>query len=112
MNQKLLPLLLLLASMVSLSSGCNKEDDTSTTVETIDATLVWTGDYALDGCGYMLRIGEVEHKPLNEDAISSSYKAGSPTEVEARIINYHKKEKFCMVGAEINTIKIVELRRR
>ncbi|OKL38645.1 hypothetical protein [Pontibacter flavimaris] len=109
MKQTLLPLL---ASILFLCSGCEKEEDTSATVETVDATLVWMGDYAVDGCGYMLRIGEMDHKPLNEEAISSSYREDSPTEVEVRIINFHKKERFCMAGIEINTVKILELRRR
>lgn len=103
-----------LTSLVSilLLSSCCKDEETNTIVETVDATLVWTGDYALDGCGFMLRINETEYKPLNEDEISSSYKEDSPTEVEATIINYHKTQPYCQANAETNIVKIVELRKR
>lgn len=106
------PLLLLLASILLLSSCCKDDEDTFTTAETVDATLVWTGDYAVDGCGFMLQIGDIYHKPTNENDISSSYKENSPTEVEATIINYHKLKRYCQADVEINTIKIVELRKR
>lgn len=109
MKQALLPLL---ASIIFLCAGCKKDEDTTTSVETVDATLVWTGDYALDGCGFMLQIGEAMHKPLNEEDISSSFRENSPTEVEAMIINYHKTQKLCMAQMETNTIKIVEIRKR
>lgn len=111
MIRTLLPLSLL-ASMVILGSCCNPDEDTNTSVETVDATLVWTGSYAVDGCGFMLQIGDTYHKPTNENDISSSYKENSPTEVEAKIINYHKTQRYCQADVEINTIKIVELRKR
>ena len=109
MKQTLLPLL---ASIIFLSTGCKKEEDTTTSVETVDATLIWTGDYAVDGCGFMLQIGDTRHKPLNEETISSSFRENSPTEVEATIVNFHKTKRYCMGPTEINTIKIVEIRKR
>lgn len=109
MKQALLPLL---ASMILFCSGCKKDEDSLTSVETVDATLHWMGDYAVDGCGFMLQIGDTRHKPVNEDDISSSFRENSPTEVEATIINYHKTQRYCMAQTGINTIKIVEIRRR
>lgn len=109
MKQALLPLL---ASIILFCSGCKKDEDSFTSVETVDATLRWTGDYAVDGCGFMLQIGDTRHKPVNENDISSSFRENSPTEVEATIINYHKTQRYCMVQTGINTIKIVEIRRR
>ncbi|WP_276497049.1 hypothetical protein [Pontibacter litorisediminis] len=110
MKATLLPFSLL-ASILLLSSCC-KDNDSFTKAETVDATLVWTGDYAVDGCGFMLQIGDTYHKPTNEGDISISFKEHSPTEVEATLLDYRKLGRYCQAGVEINTVKIIELRRR
>ena len=107
--QKALLVLSLVAAQYVVTSCCKDEEQDGSTMEKTDATLIWTGDYALDGCGFMLQIGEVRHKPVNEADISSAYKTSSPTAVEATIINYNKKTRICMAGTEINSIKILDL---
>lgn len=99
----------ILLSLLLLTSCGEGEEDCFTT-ETIDATLVWTGDYALDGCGYILVVGEAEHKPENEQNIPYSYKTTSPTAVEAKIINYGRQVTTCMTGVEMTSIKVLSLR--
>ena len=96
-----------LTSLLLLVS-CEEEEIESITVETIDATLAWSGDYALDGCGYILQVGEAEYKPSNEKDISSSYKTSPPTRVEAKIIN-NKTVKACSTGEEMNNVEVVSL---
>ena len=107
-------LLLLHLSMLTflLLTSCKKDEEDCFTTATVDATLVWTGDYAVDGCGYILYIGETQHKPANEQRIPDSYKTASPTEVEVRIINYGQKVNACMSGVSMNSIKVVSLRAR
>jgi hypothetical protein len=99
----------MLSSLLLLTS-CDDDDEDCFTTETVDAMLVWSGDYALDGCGYLLQVGENTYKPSNEMDISDHYKASSPAPVEAKIINYHKTVKACMTGTEFNSIEVVTLR--
>ena len=99
----------MLLSLLLLAS-CGKDEEETFPTEIVEATLVWTGDYAVDGCGYILYIGGVQHKPTNEQHIPDSYKSASSTEVEARILNYGKKVKACMSGVSMNSIKVVSLR--
>ena len=99
----------MLSSLLLLTS-CDEDDEDCFTTETVDATLLWTGDYAVDGCGYILYVGETEFKPINEQDISDSYKNPSTTAVEVKFINYDKKVRTCMAGVEMNSIKVVSLR--
>ena len=101
----------ILLSLLLLTS-CEGDEEDCFTTETTDATLVWTGDYALDGCGYILVVGEAEHKPENEKSIPDSYKTPSPTAVEAKFINYGRQVTTCMTGVEMNSIKVLSLRTR
>lgn len=106
-------LLLLGLSMLSsllLLTSCDEDEEDSLNTETVDAILVWSGDYAVDGCGYLLQTDKITYKPTNEEAIPDSYKASSPTPVEARIIDYHKNVRACMAGTAFNSIKVVSLR--
>jgi hypothetical protein len=92
-----------------LLTSCDDDEEDSFTTETVDATLVWSGDYALYGCGYLLQVGESDYKPINEMEIPDSYKYSSPAPVEAKIINFHKTINACMAGTEFNSIKVVTL---
>ncbi|MHA6248165.1 hypothetical protein ACXYMU_09535 [Pontibacter sp. CAU 1760] len=102
--------LALLAALLSLTS-CDDEEGCELDLRTVEATLHWTGDYAIDGCGYILKIGDVDHKPENEDDIPDSYKTYPPTAVEAKIIDYNTTVRTCQAGEEMKSIKVVELRR-
>lgn len=87
-------LFLLSLSMLSsllLLTSCDEDDEDCFTTETVDATMQWTGDYAVDGCGYILYVCEAQFKPTNEQDISDSYKTASPAAVEVKFINYDKK---------------------
>ena len=107
--RRLFILSLSILSSLLLLTSCEEEIVECLIVETVDATLIWSGDYALDGCGFILQIGENEYKPSNEQDISASYKTSSPTRVEAKIINNNRTVNTCMTGAEMNSIKIVSL---
>jgi len=96
-----------------LLTSCKKDNEEDyTTRETLDAVLIWRGDPALDGCGFVLRFSNEDHKPINWNEISESYKTQSSTAVEATIINYHTKTwAFCSVSTvdDINKIKVISL---
>ncbi|MBD1395808.1 hypothetical protein H9Q13_01410 [Pontibacter sp. JH31] len=42
--------------------------------ETAEATLVWSGEYMVDGCGFEVIINDKKYKPENEDDIDESFK--------------------------------------
>lgn len=54
--------------------GCKGEICKDLDIVETTATLTWTGDYAVDGCGYSVRIGEQRYKPENEEDIDKSFK--------------------------------------
>lgn len=61
------PLLLLLTSF-----SCDKDDDLEIMEAT--ATLVWSGDYAVDGCGFIIYLNDQNYKPENEQEIDNKFK--------------------------------------
>ncbi|MDX5421362.1 MAG: hypothetical protein LPK14_03850 [Hymenobacteraceae bacterium] len=112
---KNLKLSLLLLPALLLLTSCEKEDENDgSTFERVEGTLSWSGDYAVDGCGFQLQVGEQSYKPINEEDIADSYKSASPTPVEVKMINFNRKEKVpCgLQNAEKNIIKILDIRRR
>ncbi|MEJ8800695.1 hypothetical protein [Pontibacter sp. H249] len=111
--RKLNALCLLLISLFVFSS-CEKEDESYTT-ETVDAVLKWSGNYAVDGCGFFLVVGEQQYKFVNETTIPETYKESGwdGTAVEVKMINYNKKIMAgCQVPVEVNSAKILEIRKK
>ncbi|MEJ8757183.1 hypothetical protein WG947_09265 [Pontibacter sp. H259] len=98
----------LIACCLLALSACEKDEDVPT--ETIEGTLVWTGDYRTDGCGYILNTATGTHKPINESIIDDTYKANSQTEVIVKIINYNKPaQQPCRSSYSYNEIKIIQI---
>lgn len=73
--------------------SCDKDDDFET-VETT-ATLFWTGDIAVDGCGFSVHIGEKSYKPENEGDIDDSFKVYEPTTVEVKLVHLGQRDLAC-----------------
>jgi hypothetical protein len=67
-------LLALLAFMLTAFS-CDKEDDLEVMEAT--ATLIWSGDYAVDGCGFSIQLNDKHYKPDNEQDIDAKFKTES-----------------------------------
>lgn len=66
-----------------------------------DAILRWTGDYALDGCGYIIVMDQVEYKPLNENVIDPGYKLDYDVKVAVTYeIPHDEKEIACGMTKE------------
>ncbi|WP_242919649.1 hypothetical protein [Pontibacter liquoris] len=112
--QSILTFCLTLLSALLLLSSCNDDEDDLSTIERVDAQLVWS-DPAVDGCGFLLHVGQQEYKPVNESAIDDSYKDQPLTAVEATFINYHKPVKApCGWNQEreVAGIKLISLHRK
>jgi hypothetical protein len=92
-------------------SACNDEEDEGT-LQTIDATITWTGNPAVDGCGFVISTQNdtyPRYKPVNESAIPESYKTGESFEVELQLINYNETVVACMWGRQYTKIKILNI---
>lgn len=102
----------LLSALLTMTS-CDKDEEDSHTTYTSDALLTWSGDYALDGCGFILTIGEEQYKPSNEQDISAQFKTATPTPVEALVIDYRKKGNVAcgFSNSHMNLVKVVSLRK-
>jgi len=61
-----------------------------------NGVLSWTGDYAVDGCGFFITIDNNKYKPENESIIDDSYKTVDDINVlvEYEILN-KKVESYC-----------------
>ncbi|MCJ8163350.1 hypothetical protein MKJ04_00745 [Pontibacter sp. E15-1] len=101
-----------LLTALLLFTSCNKDDDGCYVPETIEATLHWTGDYALDGCGYILTIGDTDYKPKNEEDIPDTYKQPPITDVNVQILHYSENVRVCQAGVEMKSVKVLELSKR
>ncbi len=64
-------LLFILLLLCSCSSGSGNS------IETADATLLWSGEYMVDGCGFEVLMDAKKYKPENEDAIGETFKNGN-----------------------------------
>lgn len=85
--------LLLLLSII-LIIGC--EDKKEDAILEANAVLRWTGDFAVDGCGFFIDIEDHEYKPEAEASINDSLKIFGSVEVFIRYeLLKEKIEYFC-----------------
>ena len=74
--------------------SCNK-NSTNESYGKAEAILTWTGDYAVDGCGFFIIINHHKYKPEDESIINNSYKTDSTIViVEYQILN-KKINSYC-----------------
>jgi hypothetical protein len=66
-------------------SACQNSTDGYS--DTTDATLIWSGEYMVDGCGFEVEIDGKRFKPDNENEIDEAFKVEGETPV---IITFEK----------------------
>ena len=99
-------LLFFFSLFIILSCEDNQEDKIRETV----ALLRWTGDYAVDGCGFFISVNEKSYKPEDETVIDDSLKSRGLIEVFIKYellnktIEYHCGDPFN--PSEIDGIKL------
>lgn len=62
----------ILVATTSMMSSC--QDSLQKDTETAEGTLIWSGEYMVDGCGFEVVINDSHFKPENEDEIDASFK--------------------------------------
>jgi len=106
--------LVLLVVVGCVFAACKKEND----ILEKKAVLVWKGSYALDGCGFFVKVGLKEYKPVNESIIDESYKISAkniPVEVKYKLLNKNF-EYYCghspTPKKNIGEIEIISIKKR
>jgi len=84
---------ILLLSLL-LIFGC--EDKEKDQIREADALLRWTGEFAVDGCGFFIDIKDHEYKPEDEKTIHDSLKISGGADVFIRYELLNEKiEYYC-----------------
>jgi len=84
---------LILICTIGFVLSCKKDNDSNNLKS--DAVLTWTGDYAVDGCGFFVTINDHEYKPENEAVIDDNYKSGSSNVIVEYQLSNRKIESAC-----------------
>lgn len=98
--------------------GCStdKDDVLSTTGKiTTTATIIWQGEYAVDGCGFFVRINQKEYKPKNESMIGDEFKTPEPQEAEVTLRFLSEKvEYYCgFAGKQVaDGVEIISIQKK
>ncbi|WP_242928428.1 hypothetical protein [Pontibacter vulgaris] len=88
------PLKLYFAAVLALllTVSCKEDDDLQ--IITAEATLYWSGNYAVDGCGYKLQVNEKKYKPENEDDIPDKFQQNTPMQVKVKFAELSKPVEY------------------
>ncbi len=94
LNKKIMSRLLLTGFLLIalFFSSCEREDNE---ILTGPGKLNWTGEYAVDGCGFFITIGDHEYKPSNESIIGESFKRNDVNVMLEYQILDRQIEKWC-----------------
>ncbi|MEE9430189.1 MAG: hypothetical protein V3V16_04055 [Melioribacteraceae bacterium] len=75
-----------------------------------NATLIWTGEYEVDGCGFFIKVDSVQYKANSESVISNIYKEKDSTNVVIQYKNLHfDKEYYCVDLPKVQTIGVIQI---
>jgi len=105
--------ILILVCALGFFLSCKKSNDSSNLKS--DAVLTWTGDYAVDGCGFFITINEHKYKPENESIIDSNFKSGSSNVIVEYQLSNRKIETACgdlPTSTMIDGIKIISIKKK
>lgn len=78
-----------LAVATLLFTGCQTKAGQEN--ETAQATLLWTGELAADGCGFEVVIDGKKYLPANEDAIDEAFKNRDSTQVQLEFVRLQEQ---------------------
>ncbi|WP_299820272.1 hypothetical protein [uncultured Pontibacter sp.] len=77
---KLAPILVTILAAITMTA-CQNANESEKEGITTQATLLWTGEIAADGCGFEIEIDGKKYLPENEDAIPGTFKENETSEV-------------------------------
>ena len=103
--------LFLVISVISITS-CDLFTESENQIVTKVAVLFWSGEYAVDGCGFSVEFDHRKYKPENEDIIPDDFKNNSETIVKIRFIYLNNEiEYYCGFSETFKAegIKIIKI---
>ena len=86
--------LFLVISVISIAS-CDLFTESENQIVTKVAVLFWSGEYAVDGCGFFVEFDNKRYKPENEDIIQGDFIHDSRTLVKILFIYLNKEIEYC-----------------
>lgn len=102
------------AAVTLLLTGCQQPRPGQET-ETAQATLLWTGEIAADGCGFEVMIDGNKYLPANEDAIDDNFKNSDSTQVQLEYVGLPEQiDRQCGMLPQprvMDAIRVVSIRR-
>ena len=107
------PFLIILLSLSVVA--CKNEVPDPQIVDYRKVTVVWNGDYQVDGCGFFVEIDSVRYKPTNEDFFDEAFRNASDNDsiVEMRYTDLRRAiTSQCGEGFpyQINGIEVIAIR--
>ena len=103
----------ILCAAALLFTSC--QDSAQQDTETANATLVWSGEYMVDGCGFEVVIADKKYKPENEDAIDESFKVEGTMPVLVEFVRLGTQlDRRCGLSSEskaMDAIRIISVKR-
>lgn len=98
---------LILITFMLAGFSCEKCEDLEIMEST--ATINWSGDYAADGCGYSIQIGEKHYKPDNEKDIDPSFKTQGSTTVQLKYVQLDSRNFQCGMLPASTTMDFIRI---
>ena len=87
--------------------GCDEDNEVFYDTE---ATLIYTGGFNVDGCGFFVEIEGVDYKPENEGIIPPQFKVFEPLSVTVQYIELqYDIEYYCGDTLEAQKTKGIKL---
>jgi hypothetical protein len=104
--------ILLLTTLFFTACQNSTDGDSDTT----DATLIWSGEYMVDGCGFEVEIDGKRFKPDNENEIDDPFKVEGETPV---LITFEKLGRQLDIrcglstqSREMDAIRVLTVKKR
>jgi hypothetical protein len=103
--------ILFLVSCVGFVS-CKKEND----IFENNATVIWYGDYARDGCGFFIKMDGKKYKAQNESVIDESYKNNDVrVKIKYKLLN-KQIEYYCGLSftpmKNVGEVEIISIKKK
>jgi hypothetical protein len=110
------PLLLaaILCAAIFFITSC--QDSMQQETETAEATLIWSGEYMVDGCGFEVIINDKKYKPENEDDIDESFKVEGSIPVLVEFVRLGEQiDRRCGLSPEsraMDGIRVISVKKK
>lgn len=92
------------------------QDSMQQGTETADATLIWSGEYMVDGCGFEVMIQDKKYKPENEDDIDESFKVEGSMPVLVEFVRLGEQiDRRCGLSPEsraMDGIRVISIKKK